>query len=161
MINCIVAVDRGQGIGFNNQLPWPHLKGDMQWFKEKTTNGVLIMGSKTWQSIGKPLPNRINIVLSKLPNPAINCDHSFTDANVALQFCLREYSEKEIFIIGGESIYNHYMPLVNRFYVTEIDEKFNCDKFFNLDWVKKNCSTVIEHSSFVDPINYKIKEYRI
>lgn len=160
MINCIVAVDQGQGIGFKNQLPWPRLKGDMQWFKEKTTDNILIMGSKTWTSIGKPLSNRINIVLSKLSNTPIDCDHSFSNADIALKFCIDQYPKKEIFVIGGESIYNYFMPMIDRFYITEIDAKFECDKFFKLDWVKEKFTTVIEHATFTDPINYKIKEYR-
>ena len=66
MINCLVAVERNQGIGFEGQMPWPRLKGDMSWFREKTTDQIVIMGRKTWESIGgKNLPNRINIVISR------------------------------------------------------------------------------------------------
>lgn len=159
MINGIVAVDKGQGIGINNRLPWPRLNGDMQWFKEKTLNNIVIMGSKTWQSILKPLSQRINVVITRHNN--VSSDHKFSNADHALIFCKEYYPNKEIFIIGGESIYNHYLKVIDRFYVTEIDSKFDCDRFFNLDWIKKNRTTVIEHASFNEPIKYKIKEYRL
>lgn len=160
MINCIVAVDKSQGIGFNNQLPWPHLKDDMKWFKNKTLNNIVIMGSKTWESIGKPLPNRINIVISKQNKFSTVPDHVFNHPETALDFCSIEYPDKEIYIIGGESIYKSFLKNISVFYITEIDATYHCDRFFNLNWVKENFTKVIEHASFNDPINYKIKEYR-
>jgi dihydrofolate reductase len=162
MINCIVAIEKNQGIGFNGLMPWPHLRGDMQWFKSKTTNQVIIMGSTTWKSLNcKPLPNRINVVLSKKENysgPG-KADHTFDNPETALTFCLNEYFEKEIFIIGGSEIYNFYLPFVNKFYITEINESYNCDKFFNLAYVQTNFKNIKEVVQYNDPVNYIIKEY--
>lgn len=161
MINCIVAVERGQGIGYNNFMPWPHLKGDMLWFRKTTTNSIVIMGSNTWNSIGNPLPSRINVVLSKTKNYGFygGADHTFSDHETALVFCENEYPDKEIFIIGGSAVYDLYMPVINRFFITEIDASYQCDRFFKLDYVQKNFTKVIEHAKFTDPVPYTIKEY--
>lgn len=158
MINCLVAVERNQGIGFNGQMPWPHLKGDMAWFKQMTTGQVVIMGSTTYDSLGKPLPNRINVVISRHHNLG---DHTFSDPGSALDYCAVEYPDKEIFIIGGSAIYEQYLDIIDRFYVTEIDADYECDKFFNLTYVKENFTKVKEHAILNDPVKYTIKEYNI
>lgn len=158
MINCIVAVERNQGIGFEGQMPWPHLKGDMAWFKKMTTNQIVIMGSTTFESIGNPLPNRINVVISRKKTLG---DHTFIDCGSALDFCSVEYPDKEIFIIGGSAIYESYLHIIDKFYVTEIDEEYKCDRFFDLTYVKENFTKVQEHATFYDPIKYTIKEYNL
>jgi dihydrofolate reductase len=160
MINCIVAVERNQGIGFEGQMPWPRLVGDMRWFKEKTTDQIVIMGRKTWESIGsKNLPNRINIVISR--NSIEGVDQCFSDTDRALDFCTTFYPHKEIFIIGGSAVYQHYLDIVDRFYVTEIDSDYKCDTFFDLDYVQETFTKVKEHATFNEPIKYTIKEYNI
>lgn len=160
MINCIVAVEKNQGIGFNNQMPWPHLKDDMKWFKEKTINNIVIMGRKTWNSLGnKILPNRINLVLSK--NKIEGCNYSSNDKNQLLNYCNKFYPNKEIYIIGGGTVYNLYFDLVDRFYVTEIDNDFHCDTFFDLNHVKQKFKNVVEISTFNTPLKYTIKEYNL
>jgi dihydrofolate reductase len=164
MINCIVAVEQNQGIGFNGQMPWPHLKGDMSWFKKMTTNQIVIMGSTTWKSLGcKPLPNRINVVLSRTHDYSGTdaADHTFSDPDTALVFCENEYPDKEIFIIGGSAIYEQYKYIVDRFYVTEINASYACDKFFDLSYVKENFTKIKEHATFTEPVNYTIKEYNL
>lgn len=158
MINAIVAVERSQGIGFNGQMPWPHLKGDMSWFRKLTTGQIVIMGSTTYDSIGKPLPNRVNVVISR--SKALG-DHAFNNCGSALDYCSLEYPDKEIFIIGGDSIYTQYLDIVDRFYVTEIDADYQCDRFFNLDYVQKNFTKVVEHATFTNPVKYTLKEYYI
>jgi len=158
MINCLVAVDRNRGIGFEGQMPWPHLKGDMKWFKQMTTGQVVIMGSTTYDSMGKPLPNRINVVISR---KRLLGDHTFDDCGSALDYCAVEYLDKDIFVIGGSAIYEQYLDIIDRFYVTEIDATYQCDKFFDLDYVQKNFTKVTEHATFNDPIKYTIKEYNI
>jgi len=158
MINCIVAVERNQGIGFNGQMPWPHLKGDMGWFRKMTTGNVIIMGSTTYDSLGKSLPNRINVVISR---KRILGDHTFDNCRAALDFCSVEYPDKEIFIIGGSAIYEQYKYIVDKFYVTEINASYACDKFFDLSYVKENFTKVKEHATFTDSINYTIKEYNL
>lgn len=160
MINCIVALDNNHGIGRNGQMPWPKLSEDLRWFKSLTKGNVVIMGSTTWASIGsKPLPDRINVVLSRRSH-YFSADHTFSDHNTALAFCEEEYPDKDIFIIGGSEIYNAYLNLVDRFYITEIDAAFDCDRKFNLDYVKEKFSNITVHRAFTDPVKYTIKEYR-
>jgi dihydrofolate reductase len=158
MINCIVAVERNQGIGFNGQMPWPHLKGDMQWFRQMTTGNVVIMGSTTYDSLGKPLPNRINVVISRKRELG---DHTFDNCRSALDFCAVEYPDKEIFIVGGSAIYEQYKYVVDRFYITEINASYSSDKFFDLSYVKENFTKIKEHATFTEPVNYTIKEYNL
>jgi dihydrofolate reductase len=158
MINCIVAVERNRGIGFEGQMPWPHLKGDMQWFKQMTTNQVVIMGSTTYDSLGKPLLNRINVVISR---KRVLGDHTFDDCGSALDYCAVEYPDKDIFIIGGSAVYEQYLHIIDRFYVTEIDENYQCDKFFDLTYVKTCFTKVTERATFNEPVKYTIKEYNL
>lgn len=160
MINCIVAVEHNQGIGFNGSMPWPRLPGDMRWFKEKTTDQIVIMGRKTWDSIGaKPLPNRVNLVLSR--NKIEGCDTSSNDTDRLLDYCKTFYPYKQIYIIGGSAVYTHYLDIVDRFYVTEIDADYQCDTFFDLNYVRENFTKVTEHATFTDPVKYTIKEYNL
>ena len=160
MINCIVAVDKNQGIGNNNSLPWPRLSTDMAFFKNITSGHVIIMGSATRNSLPNSLPDRINVVLSKSKNYS-NSDHTFNDIDTAIAFCENEYIDKEIFIIGGSAIYQQTMHLIDTFYITEINAEYKCDRFFNLSYVKKHCKTIIDHATINDPVNYTIKEYRL
>jgi dihydrofolate reductase len=160
MINGIVAVSKNQGIGLNGQMPWPHLTNDLRWFKEKTTDQVIVMGRKTWESIGsKKLPKRINVVLSK--NKIEGCDLSLTVPDSCLDVIRAFYPNKDIFIIGGGEIYKFYIPVIQRFFITEIEEHYHCDTFFDLNYVKKNFTKVKEHAIFNDPIKYTIKEYSL
>ena len=161
MISCIVAVDRNQGIGLNGSMPWPRLVEDMRWFKLTTVDQIVIMGRKTWESIGgKPLPNRINVVISR--NFIEEADRCFSDTDKALWFCKTFYPYKQIFIIGGSAIYQHYLDIVDRFYVTEIDEEYQCDTFFDLDYVKENCTDckqILHFDKTESTPAYTIREY--
>jgi len=162
MINAVVAVERNQGIGFEGSMPWPRLSKDLQWFKKLTSNQIVIMGSTTWKSLGcKPLPNRINVVLSRTHNYSGQgaADHTFSNPDTAIVFCGNEYPDNEIFIIGGSAVYKEYTGFIDRYYVTEIDAEYQCDTFFNLDYVKKNFTKVKEHATVTDPVTYIIKEY--
>jgi len=164
MIYCLVAVEKSQGIGCNNQMPWPHLKGDLTWFKKKTVDHCVIMGSNTWTSLPanfRPLPNRINAVVSrKIQSDA---DYTFLDPSDAVRELKLLHPEKDIYIIGGQQIYNSCKDLVDIFYITEIDADYTCDKFFDLDFVKKNYYNVNVISTFdateATPA-YTIKEYK-
>jgi dihydrofolate reductase len=157
MINSIVAVDKQSGIGFLGKLPWPHLKNDMKFFKSQTENNFVIMGSTTWRSLPNKLPNRINCVISRFKHDADLC---FSALEASIFFAKKNHPEKEIFIIGGEKLYNSSMDIIDNFYVTEIDQSFNCDRFFNLDFVKNNYKNTSIISSHIDnDISYTIKKY--
>ena len=158
MINAIVAVSSNQGIGLKGSMPWPHLSKDLQWFKRITANSVVIMGSVTWNSLPKkPLDQRINVVISQFK--VKGADYCFRIPEAALVFAKDSFPEREIFIIGGQSLYNSTLDIVDKFYVTEIDKHFECDRFFNLGYVKEKFQKIIVHEHHTEPISFTMKEY--
>ena len=134
MLSIIVAKAKNNIIGKDNQLLWK-LPDDLRRFQALTTGHTIIMGRKTFESIGRVLPNRKHIILSQNP------DFKVEDENVEVvhsMFQIQEYMEsnEECFVIGGAMIYNLLMPYVTKMYVTEIDKEFEGDAFFpkiNLD----------------------------
>lgn len=161
MICGVVAIEKNNGIGLNGEMPWPRLVEDLRFFKALTSGHVVIMGSTTWKSLSNPLDNRINVVLSKTTDYSGQgaADHTFSDLDTALAFCQNEYQDKNIFIIGGEDIYNQCMGRIERFFITEIDSNYSCDKFFNMQYVKDHFPGVNQLISFTDPVSFKITEY--
>ena len=127
MISIIAAVGKNNELGLNNELVF-HIKEDMQFFKETTTGHPVLMGKKTFESIGRPLPNRENYVAAfkeeKLPKGVIHVPdlHQF----------LKEHqdTEEEIFVIGGATIYREALPFASTLYLTEIDAAAEADVFF-------------------------------
>lgn len=118
-ISAIVAISNNRVIGSDNDIPW-YLPADLKYFKKTTLNHHIIMGRKTFQSIGRPLPKRTNVVLTRdLFFIATNClvAHSIDHAlNLAA-----DNGEEEAFIIGGGQIYELAMPMIDRLYLTEVD----------------------------------------
>jgi dihydrofolate reductase/thymidylate synthase len=131
MFTIIVAKDNRGGIGFEGKIPWK-CKGDMAHFKNVTTNNVVIMGRKTYESIGKPLPNRVNIVIS---NTMQSTDNLIVLNSVpeCIEYCARNFKNKKKFVIGGSKIYEEFYSCdaVSDEYITFIDSVFKCDTFFN------------------------------
>lgn len=161
MIICLVAVDQNQGIGFNNSMPWPRLDSDMSWFKDRTENNVVLMGSNTWKSLKAPLRGRVNVVISSILQPS--ADITLSDPVDALTELVERYKNKDICVIGGEAIYESVKHLIEIYYVTEIDATYDCDKHFDLTYVKsnyKNVETLLEIESTDITPSYKIKEYK-
>jgi dihydrofolate reductase len=125
-ISLIVAVDKNNGIGKDNQLPW-HLPADLQHFKKITTGFPIIMGRKTFDSIGKPLPNRRNIVISRQTGLEIFGTEVCSSLQSALSLC---ENESEVFIIGGAQIFEQSLDLADTLYFTVIQNNFDADTFF-------------------------------
>lgn len=128
MLSIIVAKSKNNIIGKDNKLIW-NLPEDLKHFKELTTGHAIIMGRKTFESLGRVLPNRKHIIFSQNPEFKIN------DENVEVVHSLLEIQEliegkEEAFVIGGSMIYNFLMPYVEKMYVTEIKEEFEGDTFF-------------------------------
>lgn len=115
-------------IGLNNRLPW-RLPRDLRFFKEKTTHQTIIMGRKTFDSIGKPLPNRKNIVLSRSGGDFPPEIEVVSDINKILEWNQAD-PEKEYFVIGGAKIYEQMLPFADRMYITWIDHAFQGDTYF-------------------------------
>lgn len=133
-ISLIVAIDENKAIGKDNQLLW-HLPNDLKFFKKITSGHPIIMGRKTFDSIGKPLPNRRNIVISRNTDLKIDGAEVYDSLASALK---NSDAENEVFIIGGAEIYKQALPLCNTIYLTQVHHKFEADTFlsdFNLcDW---------------------------
>lgn len=128
MLSIIVAKAKNNTIGKDNKLLW-HISDDLKRFEELTTGHVIIMGRKTFESLGKVLPNRKHIVFSQNPDFKVN------DENVEIVHSMLEIKEyidndEENFVIGGAMIYSLTMPHVTKMYVTEINKDFDGDTFF-------------------------------
>ena len=129
-ISMIAAMGKNRVIGLNNQMPW-HLPADLQWFKKTTLGCPIIMGRKTYDSIGRPLPGRLNIILSRNKNLLIDGCSVVDSLEDALILAKKENNEQnEIFITGGAHLYNHFITDADRLYLTLIDEVFEGDTYF-------------------------------
>lgn len=125
----IVATDLKNGIGKNNQLLW-HLPDDLKYFKNLTLNQVVIMGRNTFESIGRPLPNRINVVLSKNLKVSIKNVEWYSDIDVLLKELPIKYPDKRLIVIGGSQIYNLLYPYIQEIHRTLVHYVFDADTFF-------------------------------
>ena len=128
MLSIVVAKAKNNIIGKDNKLLW-HLSNDLKRFKALTEGHTIIMGRKTFESLGRVLPNRKHIVFSNNPDFKVN-DENVEVIHSLLQ--IQEYieSEEEAFVIGGAMMYNFLMPYVSKMYVTEIEKEFEGDAFF-------------------------------
>lgn len=125
MIAIIAAMDRKRVIGQQNQLPW-NLPEDLKHFKEVTMGHPIIMGRKTFQSIGRPLPGRENVVLTRddtFQAEGITIVNSLTEA-------LDRYKDQDPFVIGGADVFQRSIPLSHTIYLTLIDQEFEGDAYF-------------------------------
>ncbi len=128
-LSIIVAHDRAGGIGKENALPW-HLPADLKHFKETTYGHPILMGRKTFEAIGRPLPGRKNLVLSRRPTQNLpESVAQFTSLEAALAYTEQAHT-KELFIIGGGEIYRLALPLADRIYLTLVDTQSDADTFF-------------------------------
>ena len=158
MISLIAAIGKNGEIGKNNELIW-HLKEDMQYFKKTTMNHPIIMGFNTYKSIGKALPNRLNIVLTK------NNKDKITDKSILVYDDLNKLikdlkDEEEYFVIGGSSIYQAFYNLADKLYLTEINaEDKNADSYFPKinykDWQKNTINHLEENNITYDFVIYE------
>ena len=124
-LTLIVAMDAQRGIGIDNRLPW-HLPEDLAHFKRLTTGHPILMGRKTFESIGRPLPNRRNIVISR--NPAWRHEGAETAASLEAAITLLDGAAG--YVIGGAEIYRQALPLASQLIITQIAHTYACDAFF-------------------------------
>lgn len=128
----IAAVARNGAIGIENTLPW-RLSGDLQFFKRVTMGKPVVMGRKTFESIGRPLPGRDNIVITRNADWSAEGVRSATSLQEALDMAMASavaQGSAEVMVIGGAEIYRQAMPLAQRLYVTEVDAEVEGDAFF-------------------------------
>lgn len=128
IISLIAAVAQNNVIGNKGQIPW-HLPADFAYFKEKTMGHTIIMGQTTFESIGRPLPGRTNIILT--------LDKTFTADGCTVVYSIPEAldiaeknGETEVFFIGGASIYKQTLNLADKLYITEVQHSFEGDTYF-------------------------------
>ena len=145
----ITCIDKDAGIGLNNNLPWKETedgKNDMKMFRDLTTNNAIIFGYNTYKSIGKPLPKRLNIVVTHSHYDELKQENTkglqvFKTLQEAVTFG-KQYefkTRKKCFICGGEKIYNSYLESYRpvSLYITILDESYDCDTFFPLNKLPK------------------------
>lgn len=125
MISIIAAIGKNNELGLNNDLIW-HLPNDLKYFKEKTMNQTIVMGYNTFVSLGRVLPNRKHVVLTfekvRLPLDVIQFNN-LEDLNNYIK-------DKDVFIIGGASMYKQFIDKADRLYLTEIDDTHEADVYF-------------------------------
>jgi dihydrofolate reductase len=124
MISFVVAMDQNRAIGKDNDLPW-YLPNDLKHFKKTTMGKPIVMGRKTYESIGKPLPGRENIVVTR--------DESYKAEGTTIVHSVDEVLQlnaEEICVIGGSEIFKQFLPVADRLYITEIHHTFDADTYF-------------------------------
>lgn len=130
-ISIIVVIDQEGGIGFHNTIPWMgKVPKDMKHFKALTTGHPVIMGHNTYASMGRALPNRTNIVLSRGRTLALPDALVVRSLPEALATCNGLPGDDEVFVIGGRAVYQAALPLAERMYLTQVDAVFTCDVHF-------------------------------
>ncbi len=125
-MNIIVAMTKRGVIGKRNTLPW-HISDELKHFKKVTDGSVVIMGRKTFESIGKPLPNRINIIVSKsmTESPGVEVTSSFEEAlNISSHY------DKDVFVIGGATLFQQALPFAKKLYISYIKKEYEGDTYF-------------------------------
>ncbi|WP_043319455.1 dihydrofolate reductase [Microbulbifer sp. HZ11] len=158
----IVAMARNRAIGRGNALPWK-ISGDLQFFKRTTLGKPVIMGRKTFESIGRPLPGRVNIVVTRNPDWQAEGVEVVPSLEAALELADRRAQAErmdELMVIGGAEIYRQALPLATRLYITEVDAEVEGDAFFPKfaeDWkeVARDCYPASER----DEYNYCLVQY--
>jgi dihydrofolate reductase len=125
IVTDVVAISENHVIGKDNKLLW-YLPNDLKHFKEITSGHTIIMGRKTYESVGKPLPRRRNIIITRQAITIEGCE-VVNSIEAALALCK---DEQEVFIVGGAEIYRQSLPLTDRIYLTIVHKKFEGDSFF-------------------------------
>jgi dihydrofolate reductase len=125
LITLIAAIGQNRELGFEGKMPW-HCPEDLRHFKALTLHKPVVMGRKTYESIGKPLPDRRNVIISRNMNYDAPCEvvHSLAAAMVILA------AYEEVMIIGGAQLYQQALPMADRLHLTEIQQSFEADTFF-------------------------------
>ncbi|MEQ1721527.1 MAG: dihydrofolate reductase [Nitrosomonas sp.] len=157
-LSLLVAMSKNRVIGKNNQLPW-HLPEDLKHFKALTMGHPIIMGRKTYESIGKVLPGRTNIIVTRQKNYVIPSAIVVDSIQSAFAAGLKENSAKnEAFVIGGEEIFHQALTFSQRIYLTEIQKTFDGDTFFpalnSQEW--REAERTIHFSEGIEQLEYHL-----
>lgn len=159
IISAIVAMNQDHIIGVDNQIPW-YLPADLKFFKKITSGHPILMGRKCYESIGNPLPNRTNIIITRNPYFIVSNCITVHSIEEGLSFA-KKNNATEVFIIGGGEIYAHSIQYWNKIYITEVDFKCEGTVYFPTidfkDW--KLISSESHEADEKNKMRYTFKEY--
>ena len=140
-LSIVVAMGGNRLIGKDNHLPW-HLPADLAFFKKLTTGNTILMGRKTFDSIGRPLPSRRNIIITRNTNIEITGCEVVNSIEEALSL---SQGETEVMVIGGAKLYQQILPIADRLYITQVEGEFDGDTYFphydEDDWLEVSCES--------------------
>lgn len=164
ILTSIAAMAKNRVIGVDNKLPW-HLPEDLKFFKEKTLGHIMIMGRKTFESLGKPLPKRFHIVITRQENykfedPNVEVVHDMKTALELAHMLTTKYKAKfgdEVFVVGGGEIFEQSMDLVDRIYLTVIEKDFDGHAKFP-EFSEKDFK-LVEKSDRTEPMEFSFRTY--
>lgn len=122
----IAAMDKNRLIGKGGKMPW-HIPQDLKLFKEMTSGHIIVMGRKTYESIGKPLPNRVNIIISRKP---LEIDGCIVFDSILKAIRYGEGQDKKLFFIGGADIYSQVANIISYMYISKIKDEYEGDTYF-------------------------------
>ena len=151
----IAAVDQNLAIGKNGGIPWD-IKEDLKFFREKTQNSAIIMGRATFDSIGRPLPNRKNIVMTRSPQ-----DREGVKEVTSVEDAINEAKifSKKINIIGGEYIYKEFLPIATKLIITEVGLDIDSPDAYFPEWSTEEWKEVSRKDSSENDIKFSFVEY--
>ena len=146
MIKAIMAVDENGGISKGKSMPWPKNSIDLKWFKNNTTNNIVVIGRKTWEDpfMPTPLKSRINVLITSKDKKLIEGADYYLSGNINIQIqdIQSKYINKDIYIIGGSKIIDLTFNLIEQFYLTRIYGNFKCEKFIDLSSIENNMKMI-------------------
>jgi len=159
-IKLICAVSKNNVIGNKNKLPW-NLSEDLKRFRKLTNDNVIVMGRKTYDSIGRPLPNRENLVLSKNKKLKIDNVKVFSSPKEILDFYYTKKRKSDLFIIGGTFIYELFIDYCDYLLITYVNKEFEGDAYFpKVDWTEwELVSEEIKYDE-KENLNYFFRDYK-
>lgn len=156
-ISLIAAIGQNRELGNENQLPW-HLSADLKYFREQTKGKPVIMGRKTYESIGRPLPMRENIIISRNADYKAEGCHSCTSLDEAITLA-KTFAQEEVMVIGGGQIYTEALKFADRLYITEVHKSVEADAFFpefsKTQWQEKSRTPQEEKGTKFDFVIYE------
>ena len=159
-IKLICAVSKNNVIGNNNKLPW-NISEDLKRFRELTSENIIVMGRKTYDSIGRPLPKRENLVLSKNKKLKIENAKVFNTPQEILDFYHKREEEKDLFIIGGNYIYELFIEYCDYLLITFVDKEFKGDAYFpKIDWTEWELTNEEKKSDDQESLTYYFRDYK-
>ena len=159
-IKLICAISKNNVIGKENKLPW-NIGEDLKRFKELTSNNIIVMGRKTYESIGRPLPNRRNIVLSNNTDLNIENVEVVNSSQKVLDLYKKNIGEEDLYIIGGTYIYDLFLENCEYLYITFIDKEFEGDAYFpKINWQEWELINEVKKFDSVEKIDFYFRNYK-